>query len=120
MDDNLKDILSNLNPGIDQETLLLYLQGKLSAEQQHAVEKQLIEDEFETEAIEGLQNIKDKQKIRSVLDQLNRDLKKKTEKNRRLKEKRNIQLDPWFYMIIILILILVFISYIVIHKLLVH
>ena len=35
MSENLKDILSHLNPDIDQETLLLYLQGKLSTEQQH-------------------------------------------------------------------------------------
>ena len=62
MSENLKDILSNLNPDIDQETLLNYLQVKLSAEQQHEVEKQMLQDDFGSEAMEGLQEIKDRKK----------------------------------------------------------
>ncbi|MGE5518542.1 MAG: hypothetical protein ACM3VS_01360 [Candidatus Dadabacteria bacterium] len=120
MDDNLKDILSNLNPEIDQETLLLYLQGKLSVEKQHEVEKLLVEDEFEADAVEGLEKIKDKQKISIVLEQLNRDLKKKTAKNNRWRERRPLQLDSWFFIMIILILLLIIISYIIIHKSLVQ
>ena len=52
MSENLKDILSHLNPDIDQETLLLYLQGKLSTEQQHEVEKQMMDNDFEADALE--------------------------------------------------------------------
>ena len=52
MSESLKDILSNLNPDIDQETLLQYLQGKLTAEQQHELEKQMMENEFESDALE--------------------------------------------------------------------
>ncbi len=44
MQENLKDILSNLSTEVDQETLLLYLQGKLSAEQQHEVEKKMLKN----------------------------------------------------------------------------
>jgi hypothetical protein len=44
MKENLKDILTHLNPEVDQETLLKYLQGKLSTEEQHEVEKSLIDD----------------------------------------------------------------------------
>ena len=40
MKENLKDILSHLAKDIDQETLLLYLQGKLSPEQQHEDRKE--------------------------------------------------------------------------------
>ena len=46
MQENLKDILSNLSTNIDQETLLLYLQGKLSPEKQHEIEKQITDSEF--------------------------------------------------------------------------
>ena len=42
MTDNLKDILSHLSTDIDQETLLLYLQDKLSEEKKHEVEKTLL------------------------------------------------------------------------------
>ena len=43
MSERLKDILSNLSPEIDQETLLLYLQNKLPADKKHEVEKKLLE-----------------------------------------------------------------------------
>ncbi|HVK97773.1 MAG TPA: hypothetical protein VM368_08145 [Flavisolibacter sp.] len=116
MSDNLKDILSNLNANVDQETLLLYLQGKLSAEQQHEVEKQMMEDDFESDAMEGLEEIKDKKNINLLIDQLNRDLQKRTEKKKRFRQKLQLKLDPWLLIFIIIILLLVVISYIIIHN----
>ena len=41
MQGKLKDILSGLSTEIDQETLLLYLQDKLSPEKKHEVEKKI-------------------------------------------------------------------------------
>ena len=116
MSDNLKDILSNLNPDIDQETLMLYLQGKLSVEQQHEVEKQMMDNEFAADAMEGLQNFKDKKKLSFLVDQLNKDLKKKTEKKKKFRQKLQLHIDPWTIILIILILILVLISFIIIQK----
>ena len=116
MHDNLKDILTHLSTEVDQETLLLYLQGKLSAEQQHEVEKKMMENEFASDALEGLQHFKDKQHLQSLIEQLNKDLKKKTEKKKADREKRRIGLDPWVIITIILILVLVVISYYIIHK----
>lgn len=115
MDENLKDILSHLNPDVDQEMLLNYLQGKLSAEQQHEVEKKLLEDEFESEALEGLESIRDKKKLTFVVEQLNRDLRKKTEKKKQLWDKRHFRLESWLIILIIVVLFLVVISYLVIH-----
>ena len=116
MSKELKDILSNLNPEIDQETLLQYLQGKLSADQQHEVEKQLIDSDFETDALEGLQDFKDKKNISFLVDQLNADLKKRTERKKRLKQKLKIQLDPSVILAIIIIMLLIVISYVIIRK----
>lgn len=115
MEKNLKDILSHLSTDINQETLLLYLQGKLSAEQQHEVEKHLLEDDFETDAVEGLQNLKDQQRIALIVNQLNRDLKKRTQKKRQDREKRQLPSQWWLYMTIIIILLLIVISYFIIH-----
>jgi hypothetical protein len=86
MPQNLKDILSNLSTDIDQETLLLYLQDKLSDEQKHEVEAKLINDDFESDAVEGLDAIKDKEQIQYMVEMLNRDLKKKTEKEKAKRE----------------------------------
>ena len=119
MSENLKDILSHLNPDIDQETLLLYLQDKLSPEKKHSVEKQLLENEFANDAVEGLKEFKNKEQLQLLVDQLNRDLKKQiqTKKNR---SRRPIHLKEfsWIYFAAILIVILIIISYFIIYKML--
>jgi len=120
MSESLKDILSNLNPDIDQETLLLYLQGKLSAEQQHEVEKQMMDNDFELDALEGLEGFKDKKKLQGVLDQLNYDLKQKTLKKKRRRGKLELSVDPWILVTVLIVLILVIISFFIIHRYLQH
>src|SRR6476469_2898886 len=95
MNENLKDILSNLNPDIDQETLLRYLQGKLSSEEQHELEKGMMDHEFDADALDGLQQLKDTSKISVLIHQLNRDLRKKTEKKKRFREKLQLRVEPW-------------------------
>jgi uncharacterized membrane protein YgcG len=114
MNQNLKDILSNLNPDIDQETLLLYLQGKLPAEKQHELEKKIIDNNFETDALEGLQKIKDQQGVSAIIEQLNRELKKKTQKRKQRKEKFRLNTNPTIWVTIIILLLLIIICYLVI------
>lgn len=116
MQENLKDILSNLSTDIDQETLLLYLQGKLSADQQHHLEKQLVENDFAADALEGLQKIKNEQHLHLLVDQLNRDLKKKTDKKKASLKKRQPADDPWLLIALIILLLLIIISYLIIHN----
>jgi hypothetical protein len=116
MPDNLKDILSHLSTDIDQETLLLYLQDKLPEERKHEVEKKLLENEFANDAMEGLQEIKDKQQIAYMVEMLNRDLKKKTEKKKQRREKMKLKDQSWLYISIIIIILLIIISYVVVHK----
>ena len=116
MQENLKDILSNLSTEVDQETLLLYLQGKLSAEQQHEVEKKMLNNDFASDAMEGLQDFNDRQRLQLLVEQLNKDLRKKTSKKKAYLEKRRIKLDPWVVIAIILVLVLVVISYFIIRR----
>jgi len=116
MPDNLKDILSHLSTDIDQDTLLLYLQDKLSDEKKHEVEKKLLNNEFASDAMEGLQEFKDKQKIAFLVDMLNRDLKKRTQKKRQRRQKMKINDQPWLYISIIIIILLIIISFIVIRQ----
>jgi hypothetical protein len=115
MSDNLKDILSNINPDIDQETLLQYLQGHLTPDKQHELEAKMLEGDLESDALEGLTAFKDKQQLTNVVSQLNRDLKKKTQARKNKYKTRDLKLEPWIWMAVILILILVTVSYVVIH-----
>jgi hypothetical protein len=118
MSENYKDILSNLSTDVDQETLLLYLQGKLSEEKKHEVEKKLIQNEFDDDAVEGLQEIKDKQQIQYMVEMLNRDLKKRTAKKKKMRDKMKIKDQPWLYVSILILILLIAICYIVIRRML--
>jgi hypothetical protein len=116
MQENFKDILSHLSNDIDQETLLLYLQGQLSDEKKHEVEKKLIDNEFAGEALEGLQQIRDKKQISYMVDMLNRDLKRKLEKKKQRREKLTLKDQSWLYLAIFILIILIVISYLIIHQ----
>lgn len=117
MNENLKDILSNLNADVDQETLLKYLQGKLSAAEQHEVEKNLLDDDFEADALEGLQQVQNTQEIPVLVEQLNLDLKKRTTKKKKGFLKQEPKVESWLLLAIVIILLLVIISFLVIYTL---
>src|SRR5205085_8257403 len=116
MSENLKDILSNLSTEIDQETLLLYLQDKLSAEKKHEVEQKLLDNEFANDAAEGLHDFKNKEHLAMLVDHLNRDLKKKLEKKKTSRHKIHIKEQPWIYFAVILIIVLIIVSYFIIRR----
>ena len=120
MADNLKDILSNLSKDIDQETLLQYLKGQLSDEKKNELEKQFIDNEFADDAVEGLQQIKDKQQIQYMVEMLNRDLKKKLERKKQRREKLKIKQQPLLSIVILILILLLILSYFVIRKMLAH
>jgi hypothetical protein len=118
MKENIKDILSGLSTDIDQETLLLYLQGKLSDEKKHEVEKQLMQDDFNEDAAEGLDDFKDKQQLQYMVEMLNRDLRKKTERKKRRRERMKIKDQPWLYISLLILIILIVMAYIFIRRML--
>ena len=118
MSDKLKDILSHLSTEVDQETLMKYLEGRLSDEQKHELERRMLDSEFTNDAVEGLQQIKDKKNISELVDQLNRDLHKKLDKKKKQREKLNFKDQPWLYIAIIIILLLIVLSYIVVQRML--
>jgi anti-sigma factor RsiW len=116
MSKDLKDILANLNKDIEQEKLLDYLNKNLSAAEAHEVEKQMADDEFMNDAMEGLENFKNKQDVSLIVQQLNSELKKQTAKKKARKEKRKLKDQPWLYITIVTLLILVIVAYLVIKK----
>ncbi|HUC81558.1 MAG TPA: hypothetical protein VMR70_11615 [Flavisolibacter sp.] len=116
MKENLKDILSHLHSEVDQETLLKYLEGKLSAEEQHEVEKNTLDDAFEADALDGLQDFSNKTKIAALVEQLNQDLNKKTKKKRELPHQRKVSIESWLLISIVLILLIAIIGFVIIRK----
>jgi hypothetical protein len=116
MSDNLKDILSHLNTGIDQETLLLYLQDKLPDHRKQEVERALADNEFAADAMDGLQEFDDKKHIRHVVEMLNHDLKKKVEKKIQRRQKMKLKDQPWLYAVVFIFIILIVLCYMIIVR----
>ena len=116
MSDDLLNILSNSNKDIDNQKLMDYLSGKLSVEEKHAFEEEMIDSDFMIDAVEGLESFEKQTDIELYALQLNKKLKEKLEKQKSKRSRRKIQDLPWFVYAIILILILAVISFIILRR----
>ncbi len=116
MSDDLKDILSNDNKNIDNRQLMEYLNDQLSEANKHAVEKNMANDDFTNDAVEGLQKFTTTKDIPLFVEQLNKDLQKKTAQNKRRKEKRQWKDQPYTYIAIVIILGLLLASYFIVRN----
>ncbi|UEG48691.1 hypothetical protein LK994_08585 [Ferruginibacter lapsinanis] len=116
MSNELIDILSNSNKDIDNQQLMDYLSNQLSKSESHAIEKNMADDAFINDAVEGLQKLEGKKNLNLYVDQLNRDLQKHIAKSKRQKDKRRWKEQPYTYLAILLILFLLIICFIVIRN----
>jgi hypothetical protein len=116
MNNDLKNILSNSNKDIDNQQLMDYLSSRLSKAESHEVEKNMAEDEFMNDAVEGLQKIKSKKELQAYVEELNNDLHKHIAKNKSRKNKRKIKNQENIYLAIIVILIILIISFVILRK----
>jgi hypothetical protein len=117
MDYDLLKILSHSNKDIDNQKLMDYIAGKLSAEEKHDVEKWMADSNFMSDAMEGLQSVRNKAKIADMVEQLNLDLQKKLEKKRNKKRKRQLKDYPWIYYAVVLVLFLIIVTWYLLQKL---
>lgn len=115
MDDKLKDILSNLNKDVGQDKLLEYISGRMTNEQMHELESAISEDEFNSDAFDGLQEIKNKETLNQLLLQMNTSLHQQLREKRRKKNK-GIHFDNNLITAIIIILLTCVVAYFVIKK----
>ena len=111
---DLKDIL-NHGDEPNNEELMKYLQGNASEEERSAIEKQMADDSFVKDAVEGLQNFKDPIQVHEYVEQLNRQLQKHTNQKLARKKKRKLKEQNWLIMAILAILLLCVAGYLLIH-----
>ena len=118
MSDDLKNILSNnASPEKNNsDEIRKYILQELSNAKQHDLEKQLLDDDFEADALEGLAAVKDNQKIDLHLYQLNKSLKDKTSIKKNRFEKRKIKPAWWLYFSILLLLLIIILIYFYLYK----
>jgi ferric-dicitrate binding protein FerR (iron transport regulator) len=98
---------------LTDEQLMAYLEGRMTPQEQRAIEEWLSEEGPEADAIEGLQQIRPEETKRSV-DELNQLLHKQllraTPKRRKVFSE-----DHWAWVAIIVILLLIIVGYVVIR-----
>ncbi|MCE3281369.1 MAG: hypothetical protein K0Q66_106, partial [Chitinophagaceae bacterium] len=91
---DIKDILSD-DDDLKGDELLRYVQGGLSGEDQHKVERQIADSEFVSDAMDGLQQVRDKKSIDQYVEELNRQLHKQVAAKKKRKQKRKLKEYPW-------------------------
>ena len=112
--DELINILSNSNKDIDNQKLMDYLSGKLSGDEKHELEKQMADSELVNDAVEGLEQFKDTQRINAIVAQVNTGLHSQLEKKKIYRRRRTVNSQQWFYLALILILSLAIICFVII------
>jgi hypothetical protein len=100
---DLKDIL-NEDDDLKNDELLKYLQGDLSKDEQHEVEKQMASSDFVSDAMEGLQQIPNKRSIDDYVNELNRQLQKQVSAKKQRKEKRKLKDNQWIIIAVVIVL----------------
>ena len=117
MNPDLLNILSNSNKDIDNQKLMDYVAGKLSEKEKNEVERWMADNDFANEAMEGLQSLAARKDLNIYVDQLNKELNQYIKHKKQRRERRRFQEQPWTYLAIFLILLLIILGYIVIRKL---
>jgi len=116
MNNDLLNILSNSNKDIDNQKLMDYLSGKLSEQEKHEVEAWMVDNDFENEALEGLQQMAGKKNLEGYVDQLNKELHQYIRDKKSRREKRKINNSFWVLTAIIFILLIIILAYMVISR----
>ena len=114
----LNDILNNGKSMISQEQLIAYLEGRLSAEEQHDVELWLAEEGMESDALEGPRDLSAEETKRAIF-KLNYNLRNQLS-GRKNKRREPLDQNVLAWVAVIVILVLCVVGYVVfkyaIHK----
>jgi flagellar capping protein FliD len=108
--------MSNSKINIEEQKLIQYLEGNLSSEEAHAFEQQMADSALLNDAVEGLQQMNDNNKINQYVDDLNKQLKQYTSSKKKRRVNYKSQFNFWAIVAIVLILTLSVIAYLVLHK----
>lgn len=111
--DELNNILSDDHGKLPEDKLMAYLEGKLSAAEQHEVEAWLAEEGMESDALEGLQQLAPTE-ARQTTARLNNELRKMIN-GKKQRRKKQIRHTPWSWVAIIIVLLLVILAYVVLR-----
>ena len=110
---NISSFNNNEKPKLSEERLMAYFEGKLSPAEQHEVEQWLAEEGMESDALEGLRDLKPEE-TKHTVSKLNHHLRK-TILSKKTK-RRPLKTEQYTLVAIAIILLLIVVAYIVIRK----
>lgn len=100
---------------IDSRKLMDYLNGRLSDEEQHEMERLMEDSEMNSDALEGLQGMGNKAGLELVAFDLNNRLKQQLQQKNTRRNKRKVTNFNLTVIAIVLILLLCVLGYVVIR-----
>jgi len=106
------------HPEIEPELLMAYLEGRLSLEEQHRVERQMASSPFVSDAMEGLATMEDRRRLPVIVAGLNSQLRRKTLSRRRRLFRNAIGFPAWLIYATLLTLLLLAAAWLIFQRLL--
>ncbi len=114
MTDKNKDILSQKS-NIDQQKLMQYINDSMSHENRNDIEREMENDPFVNDAVDGLQEVS-KEQLPILINEINHKLLKEVSKKKKRTRKPLIANQSWTYVAVLLILLLLIITYLIFSK----
>ena len=111
------DDTNNILPNHDalDEQLMNYLQGNLSDEERKNVQKQMGDDAFVNDALDGLQQFSSNKKLHEYVRSLNQNLQQQLTVKKQKEAKRKLIHPSWIVMATVIILLLCVLAYVVVE-----
>ncbi|RYE25217.1 MAG: hypothetical protein EOP51_04810 [Sphingobacteriales bacterium] len=109
----LNDIWNSGKGKLPEDKLMAYLEGKLTPEEQHAVEAWLAEEGMEADAVDGLKEIPVAE-TSQLVSKLNYQLRSELGKKPR-RRSQAIAENKWAWLAVVIILLLCIAGYVILH-----
>ncbi len=109
------NILPESDASSNEDELLQYVTGALPDEQKTASERKAFEAEFENDAIEGLHQFKQKDKLDAYARALNAGLQEQLASRKQKAKKRQLKDQHWFLLTVLIILAICILAFVVVN-----
>ena len=115
MSSQLQNILNDLNGAISEQQLLSYIKGNLNEAEREKVEQILSDNPFASDAVQGLAEVQQKEKLPQIVSSLKKDLRNNLNKPVRKNRKNDSQM--WNLTAVVIILLLLLAAWLVLRHL---
>lgn len=112
----MNDLLDILDQDIlvNEQVLEKYVAGTATSQEQHEIEKLMLQSEYFEAAVEGLSAFKNKDELAAYNQMLKKTVRELTQKNKQKKKRTLLDTEPWTIAAVAIVLLLCIVCYLVI------